>query len=279
MFYGRASSGVTPRRRLPPALATAGRHALQWLLPSPCLGCGETVWEPRDSLGLCPRCRNRLVRWPRGGCAGCGRLLDAAGPPAGYRCGRCRERPPSYDRLVSTWCYQPPLDEVLTALKFRRLDYLGVQLGRALARIHRHELGECGVVVPVPLYWTRLVRRGFNQAALIARPLARALERPLVPALARRRATPHQSRLGRRQRRHNLERAFTARRAARVLDGACVLLVDDVTTTGATLEAAAACLKEAGAGRVVALTAARTPQADERPRVRESRLRGCGASM
>lgn len=210
------------------------------------------------------------MRWPRDGCAACGRCLDAAHPPPGYRCGRCRERPPPYDRLVSTWRYQPPLDEVLTGFKFRRLDYLGTQLGRALARIHRDELGECGVVVPVPLYWTRHLRRGFNQAALIARPLARALELPLVAALVRRRPTPHQSRLGRRQRRRNLDRAFAVRRGgvltpptrkdvARALAARCVLLVDDVTTTGATLEAAAACLKEAGAGRVVALTAARTP--------------------
>jgi len=278
MFYGRPASGVTRRLRLPPALEQAWRHVLQWLLPSPCLGCRQTVWEPADSLGLCRRCRHRLVRWPRHGCAACGRLLEVGEPPPGYRCGRCRERPPPYDRLLSTWCYQPPLDEVLTGLKFRRLDYLGSQLGRAVARIHRDELDECGVVVPVPLYWTRHLRRGFNQAALIARPLARALERPLVAALVRRRPTPHQSRLGRRRRRQNLDQAFAVRRSgllphqkreiARALAAPCVLLVDDVTTTGATLEAAAACLKAAGVGRVVALTAARTPEADERPRIR-----------
>lgn len=276
MFYARPPSGVTGRRRpaAPAAWQQALRHLVQWLLPSPCLSCRETVWETRDALGLCPRCRGRLVRWPADGCAACGRPLDAAEAPAGYRCGACRKRPPPYDRLLSTWCYQPPLDEVLMGLKFRRLDYLGDQLGHALARIHGDQLGDCDLVVPVPLYWTRYLGRGFNQAALIARPLARALERPLATPLGRRRPTPHQSRLGRRDRRRNLRQAFRARRGllpwredgAAALRGRSILLVDDVVTTGATLEAAAACLKKAGARRVVALTAARTPPAAERSR-------------
>lgn len=157
------------------------------------------------------------------------------------------------------------------ALKFRRLDYLGEHLGRAMAEIHHERLADCDMVVAVPLNWTRFVSRGYNQAVLIARPLASRLGLPLLRPLLRRRPTPHQTRLARGPRQENLERAFAVRRSAR-LGGRKILLVDDVTTTGATLEAAAACLKQAGAGSVVALTAARTPEVGERSRL--SKLSG-----
>ena len=109
--------------------------------------------------------------------------------------------------------------------------------------------------------------RGYNQAELLGRMLARETGLPLVSALVRRRATRHQSRLGRARRQHNLDGAFASRRGPR-LRGRHVLLVDDVTTTGATLRATAACLRQAGAASVVALTAARTPNESESARMR-----------
>jgi predicted amidophosphoribosyltransferase len=103
-------------------------------------------------MGLCERCRGILVHWPEG---------EERGE------GAC-------DRKLSTWWYQPPIDKVVMALKFRRLDYLGEHLGRAMAEIHREDLGdgESHIVTAVPLFWTRYLARGYNQAALIARPLA-----------------------------------------------------------------------------------------------------------
>ncbi|MCP4656741.1 MAG: ComF family protein [bacterium] len=253
MLYASPPPNVTPsptRRLL--------RQLGQWLLPSPCLGCKDPVWETRNSLGLCPSCRRRLVPWPRHSCATCGRLFAAELPPA-WRCSSCRRRPPSYERILSAWSYQPPLDAVLMGLKFRRLDYLGAHLGRALAEIYRRELDDCELVVPVPLYWTRRLSRGYNQALTIARPLAAALGIPLAQPLRRRRPTPPQSRLSRAARRRNLKDAFALKSAA-ACRGRRVLLVDDVTTTGATLEAAAACLRRAAPDSVVAVTAARTPE-------------------
>ena len=156
------------------------------------------------------------------------------------------------------------------ALKFRRLDYLAEHLGRAMAAIHAQELSDCDVVTYVPLYWTRHLSRGYNQAGLIARSLGAALGLPVARLLVRRRPTAHQTRLGRGERLLNLERAFAARRQPLVA-ARRILLVDDVTTTGATLVAAAACLKRAGASSVSVLTAARTPEAGERrPRLDES---------
>ncbi len=226
---------------------------LQWWIPSPCLGCGETVWEPHTSLGLCVRCRGRLRRWPETACPGCGRPLGAA--PADGFCAACRAVRAT--PILSTWAYEPPLDEVIMGLKFRRLDYLGAQLGRVMAQVHRPGLAEREVVLPVPLHWRRRLTRGYNQAELLARPLADALGLPLVRGLARRRSTRPQSRLEREARARNPAGVFAPRRAA-LWRGRRVLLVDDVVTTGATLNAAAQTLLEAGARDVVALTAART---------------------
>jgi ComF family protein len=147
---------------------------------------------------------------------------------------------------------------VVRGLKFGRLDYLGRHLAASLAEALGDRLTGCDRVVPVPLHWRRRLARGYNQAERIARPLAAHLGLPYIPALARRRATPPQSLLGRDQRLANLRRAFRIPRPERVR-GFHILLVDDVATTGATLDAAAAALKTAGAVRVTALVAGRTP--------------------
>ena len=117
--------------------------------------------------------------------------------------------------------------------------------------------------MPVPLHAARLRRRGFNPAAALARDLARASAAPLAFALARVRDTPSQTGLGRAGRRANVRGAFRVSapsvfRASRIC-ARCVWLVDDVVTTGATLEECARALRAAGAVRVVALCAARTP--------------------
>ncbi len=119
------------------------------------------------------------------------------------------------------------------------------------------------MVVPIPLHWWRYLRRGYNQAAAIARPIAAEFDLPLSGALRRRRATPAQSRLSRAERRCNLLDAFALWPGlASTCERRRVLLVDDVVTTGATLQAAAACLRQAGAASVTALTIARTPEPD-----------------
>lgn len=251
------------------------RRALYFVLPAPCLACAQPVWATRDSLGLCPRCRRRLVRWP-GGCGICGRPIPGEPNPGGRtaegrtpdrRCGECQRRPPPYRRLLSAWSYQHPADAVLVGLKFRRLEYLGGHLGRRLGELFRRQLKSCDLVVPVPLHWRRRLSRGYNQAAAIARPLGRTLGLPVASVLRRRRATPPQSRLHKKERRRNLRHAFAVRRHVLRRTGRCrgrrVLLVDDVVTTGATLEAAARCLRRAGAREVTALTAARTPTRQE----------------
>ncbi len=237
---------------------------LSALLPAACLGCAAPLGAAAR-LGLCAACRGRLRRLGSA-CPLCAAPL-ATTAPVGYVCGRCRARPPAYDRLLALWSYEPPLDAVVRALKFGRLDYLGRHLGLALAEAFGGGsgdiggMGEADVVVPVPLHWRRRLARGYNQAERIARPIALALDRPFATALRRRRATPPQSGLGRPERLRNPRRAFGVRPAtAAALAGRTVLLVDDVATTGATLDAAATALKQAGAAAVVAVVAGRTPE-------------------
>ncbi len=184
---------------------------------------------------------------------------------APYRCETCRHRRLAYRRLHAVWRYQPPLDAVILALKFRRLEYLAEDLAQGLvglvqgvgSRVERDESFDA--VVAVPLHWRRQLRRGYNQAQLIARPVARRLDLPLVDCLRRRGGALPQSRQSRKERLRSLQGRFRCHRPARVA-GLRVLLIDDVVTTGATLHAAALELKRAGARWVEAAAVARTPE-------------------
>jgi ComF family protein len=229
------------------------------LLPAPCLGCGGPLPARGASLGLCPDCRPKLRRPPSEACAVCARPIPASKLPQGFRCAPCREHPPGFDQLLALWSYEAPLHGVIQGLKFGRLDYLGRHLAEAIAAALEEELTGFEAVVAVPLHWRRRLARGYNQAERIARPLAGLLGLPLLSGLSRRRATPPQSLLGREERLANLRRAFRVPRPGRIR-GLRLLLVDDVATTGATLDAAATALKAAGAAAVTALTVGRTPR-------------------
>ena len=230
--------------------------ALAAVFPSCCVGCGAAL--PWDApLALCAGCRPRLRAPATPACRGCGRpLLGVATNVRGPLCGGCRQRAPPWESLVAAYLYAPPLVGVVKALKFGRAEHLGEALAQPLAALCA--ASRLDVVTPVPLAWTRLLVRGYNQAEAIARPLARALDLP-CRRLLRRRPRPRQALLSRAERRRNLRGAFTPRR--RLPAGTRVLLVDDVMTTGATLAAAARALRRAGAASVVAAVVARTPDA------------------
>lgn len=247
-------------------------------------------------MGLCPACQLKLARWPERSCRACGRLTGLA-EQAGFAettglakgsaeenraagasgvCTFCHREPPAYDRLLSLWSYQSPLEEVILALKFRHLDYLARRLGERLTEAFAEELRDIDLIVPMPLHWLRHLRRGYNQAWEIAQPLAKALGRPCRRVLGRRLSTRSQARLGREARQHNLRQAFVVRRPS-LCQGRNLLLLDDVVTTGATLRTAASSLKDAGARSIIAMAVARTPEFSEISSMAQQTSTGTGA--
>ena len=170
------------------------------------------------------------------------------------RCPRCRRTLRSVDRARSVGAYDGALRAIVHALKYegRRT------LARPLAALMRNRGSDLIIgsdaVVPVPLHVSRRRQRGFNQAV----DLAAGLGLPVAQVLRRVRATAVQTSLPAARRHGNVRGAFVATRAAGALCGRTVLLVDDVSTTGATLEACARALKEIGVREVRALTAAKT---------------------
>ena len=213
------------------------------LFPPVCLGCSRIEGVTSLPLGLCRECHAELRK-----------------PRARTRMSTGRFPTSALDEWLAGWSYEPPFDAIIHGLKFRRLEYLGNDLAAGLQTILVDEKREIDVVVPIPLHWHRRLSRGYNQAEAIARPLARQLGLPLVHALRRRRPTRPQAQLNRRQRDTNLRLAFAIRRRHCATIGARrLLLVDDVVTTGATMEAAARVLIRHGALSVLGVSAGRTP--------------------
>ena len=195
---------------------------------------------------LCDACRAELPRLEGALCPRC-----ALPSPGAALCGRCLAEPPAYDATVAPLAYDFPADALVHALKFRG----ELSLAPFLARILKEGLSaqeRIDLVIPVPLAPARLRSRGYNQALEIARHLPGELD--FACCVRERDATP-QMELPWAARRRNVRGAFACRRA---LGGACVAVVDDVMTTGATVDEMARALKRAGAARVVNWVVART---------------------
>lgn len=218
---------------------------LDRLFAESCFGCGEL-----SRGGLCAVCAGELVR-VRNACSRCGLAEPVA------RCPRETLRW-NVDAVVAPFVYAPPLDHYLHALKYRGARHLGRALALALApAVHECRSG-LDALVAVPLHRARLVERGYNQAQEIAAALARVLRLPaLERGIARHAAGPAQTGQGARGRRAGVAGLF---RVARDLTGLSVALVDDVVTTGATVNALAAELRAAGAVRCIVFAVARTPE-------------------
>lgn len=219
-----------------------GLQILAFLFPPVCLACGRAEGNRSLRLCLCSRCHRKLEIFE--------------GVAIWSRPGRAK----ALTGVLSHWSYEPPFEAVIHGLKFGRLEFLGIDLADSLHQMVREAKVEIDMVVPIPLHWHRRLARGYNQAEAIAGPLAQRLSLPVLKVLRRRRSTRPQARLERSAREANLRLAFAPIHAQRAtIEGRRLLLVDDVITTGATLEAAALCLKSCGARSVLGLTAGRTP--------------------
>jgi ComF family protein len=252
--------GPTMDRDLRLPLRRACRRLGRWLdhlAPRGCATCGLAL-PPGAFPGVCAGCLGDLPGACRPRCARCAHPTDR--PSAA--CTACAGADvDTLDATLAAADYAPPLDRVVTALKFGRQLALARPLGELLAA---RWLGALPAVpldglIPVPLAEQRLARRGFNQSLELARAMSASLARPLPVwhrRLSRIRDTSPQSELGLAERRSNLHGCFAC--AGRV-DGLRIGLVDDVMTSGSTLAEAARTLRSAGAASVVALVVARTP--------------------
>lgn len=236
----------------------AVRHLLDLVLPQEALDGGARPASP--GLGAAGWSRIEFVEAPA--CDGCG-LPFPCDLGAGALCAACQGRIRAFDRARAACIYDETSRELILKLKHGDRPDLAPMFARWLARAAGPLIEECDAIAPVPLHPFRLLSRRYNQAAEIARPLARAAERAYLPGvLVRRRDTESQGRKSWRGRRLNVRGAFEVppRAAARVA-GKRLLLVDDVMTTGATAEACARALKAAGAASVDVVVVARVREA------------------
>ena len=213
------------------------------VFPPHCPGCGGSL-EPGADGDLCPGCRRDLPQAGEPLCPGCG-VAAAAG--AGSFCPACRGRY-AFDAVVFAAPYAGTAKELVHRLKYRADFPAGRLLARLLAdRIAAELPGGVDLLAPAPLHRRRLGSRGFNQAALLARSVARGLGLPVdVACLARSRATRVLAGLHPEERARELRGAIAVRRPERVA-GRRILVVDDVLTTGVTAEGCCRALKAAGA--------------------------------
>lgn len=213
------------------------------LFPPYCLLCGDPSMLERN---LCDGCFAALPR-PERSCPRCAAALPTV-LAADVVCGRCQHTPPTFDRAVAALTYEEPARYLIRALKFHRNLAAGRLLGELLAERAKTLTPLPQAILPVPLHSKRYRERGFNQAHELAIPIAHALGIPLLNHGVRRaRATTPQPGLSAQQRRENLRGAFVVTRALAVEH---VALVDDVMTTGATLDALAAALRQVGAQQI-----------------------------
>lgn len=227
-------------------------HILYRLLPHLCPLC-----HSRSRSYLCSGCRGDLPR-PGPCCPGCGLPT-----PGGHSCGDCLVTPKSYALTLCPLLYRHPVDRLVRQFK----EHQPRTIGRALLPLMLENLGRIysaarpwpQLLVPVPCHWRTRLRRGFNQAHVLADMLGAATGIPVRPLLKRQGTARQQKSLDRKTRFSNLKQAFFC---SADLGGERVALIDDVITTGATAELISRCLLKAGAAEVHVWALARTPKPD-----------------
>lgn len=226
-------------------------RAMSWLalqaLPLRCLVCAS---PGNDGLDLCAACHADLP-WNDHACPLCALPLPPDEPAAA--CGACLRKPPRQVAAAATFLYAPPIDRLVLRFKFHQ----DLAAGRLLSQLMLQAVPDFAQhpLLPMPLHGRRLRERGYDQARELARPLARDLKLPLWNGLCRSRATMAQSTLDAEARRQNLRGAF----AVQAAPPPRLTLVDDVMTTGATLDAAVRALRRSGLREATLWVCARAP--------------------
>lgn len=240
-------------------LLASMRHTVRFFLPVDCAACGAPLTDDPVPL-FCARCWDTIAPTALPRCVRCDRPF--ASPVAlsfspNHVCQACSERPPSYTKAWTLYPYVSPLQDAICLLKYRGKVSLAAPLAGLMIEALPPQL-DVDVIMPVPLHPSRLREREFNQSLLLADRAGRHLDRPLsFTNLNRVAPSPPQTTLSRKHRLRNLRGAFAVREPATIA-GKRVLLVDDVFTTGTTVNECAKTLRKAGTGDVFVLTLART---------------------
>jgi ComF family protein len=219
-------------------------HIIQdYLLPPTCILCGNKGF---GSLDICEICCQRL---PRNNlcCYRCAEIFTAAiAVPA--LCGRCLSETPAFDETYAPFIHQEEIRHLITGLKFGAQFKNARLLGSLLAKYVDKAAEKPDCIIPVPLHKSRYHQRGYNQALEIARTVSLSLKIPIdYSSCLRHKNTPHQTGLSAKKRRQNLRRAFSV---VKPVPAKHVAILDDVMTTGSTVNALAAELRKAGVSRV-----------------------------
>ena len=254
----------TFEKRVGAWMSGAGDALVSVLFPAGCRLC-ERVLVHASTVPICEECLGSFPSLGGAACETCGQPLAAWSlggtreehAAEGLVCPECQSREYGFDRARSYAIYKAGLVRAIVLLKFERVEPLGRWFAERLAEVVRREGIAADVVVPVPLHRQREQERGYNQADLIAKPLARKLGLPYrAVLLVRTKPRPDKHILSLEERWDSVRGAFATRPGTQV-DNLRVLLVDDVMTTGATLDACAKALRGAGAKSVIGLTVAR----------------------
>ncbi len=223
----------------------------QWLFPGSCVLCAARIASGED---FCPQCE-RSLPYLAGGCPQCASPMMPT-TASGSHCGECQRRPPAFSRTLAMFHYSSPIDRLIQSLKYHHRLEIARVLGQRLARfLQTHGVASSNLLIPVPLHTTRLRERGFNQSLELARPVAKRLGLSLDYTCATRtRQTAPQTDLAPKARQRNVRGAF---RASDAVAGRRVAILDDVMTTGHTVDSLARCLRRAGARDVEVWVVAR----------------------
>ncbi len=221
-------------------------HVVDWFFPPNCPGCGV------EGELICDSCQSKIVRLTGKNCVFCGQAVRGADI-----CNDCRNRDHSYIAYKGYAFYTGVMRESILRLKYQNDIGIARLLSDFLENLVRTSGWDFDVIIPIPLSRQKLSERGYNQASRLAKPLAAKLGKLYCPnALIRIRETSSQVGLDIRSRLDNVENAFRAN--SKLIKNKTVLLIDDVFTTGATLESAASELKLSGAKAVYAMTLAKS---------------------
>ena len=251
---------LAPRRGVRNWLTGVSDAFVSVFFPAGCRIC-DRLLTGASRVPICGECLASFAPAPGLACETCGQPLPswASKPEQPRLCPACVNKTYAFDRARSLAVYQGALVDAILLLKFEQIAPLGTWFAERLAKVVQGEGNAMAadVVVPVPLHRQRERERGYNQAALLSRPLAKRLRLPhKTVLLMRTRARPDKHILTLEERWESVRGAFATRPGSQV-DNLRVLLVDDVLTTGATLDACARALRDAGAKSVLGLTVAR----------------------